>query len=159
MAKDTDYVLPPKNKRGGNDPEHDHASLYAYVQHDYLTRKLFGLIFVVPAAFFWDSIITALLFSQGIDAGNQAATYGFLIVDFGLVIISAVYWPYSIWRYTGSSIQRFLDSIYHIGGFWSVILRVILTMLFSWSIPVVLSPIIGPITRNWAKRNNRILGD
>lgn len=61
--------------------------------------------------------------------------FAFWLVEFlrfvfvcGLTIVSAYFYPFSLWWYKQSFIGTMLNNIYHIGAFWVVILKILGTL-------------------------------
>ena len=89
-----------------------------------------------------------------------------LILDFigwiliiGSTIISAYFYPFSLWWYKQSFIGTMLNNMYHIGAFWVVILRLIGTLVGGIAIAGTLAPIMGPLTLRKCRKRNLIIGE
>ena len=89
------------------------------------------------------------LFIKGIDL--------FLIVV--STIVSAYFYPFSLWWYKQSLIGTLLNSVYHFGSFWMVILKVMGTLIGGIAIAATLAPVMGPLTLRKCKKKNMIIGD
>lgn len=81
------------------------------------------------------------------------------ILIIGSTIISAYFYPFSLWWYKQSFIGTMLNNMYHIGAFWVVILRLIGTLVGGIAIAGTLAPIMGPLTLRKCRKRNLIIGE
>lgn len=136
---------------------------YSYLHPDYRSRKLVQLIFIVPLMFMVYGIIYGLILMDITGMDNNTMPFILKLVDFILIavstIVSAYFYPFSIWWYKQSLIGTLLNNIYHIGSFWVVILKIIGTLIGGIVIAGTLSPIMGPLTLRKCKKKNMIIGD
>lgn len=162
-----DYVQPPK----GSNLKKVFAAIknaYSYLHPDYWKRKLVHLIVVVPMVFVIYGILFGLLLPESLTLSYSYQAKGLaywfvgiigLIVIPGLTILSAFFYPFSLWWYKQSLIGTMLNNIYHIGTFWVVILKVIGTLIGGILIAGTLAPVMGPLTLRKCKKKNIIIGD
>lgn len=155
------YVQPPKESYFKKAAE-EMKNAYSYLHPDYWKRKLVHLILVVPMEFLIYGLIYGLIF---MGLGYTSYTMP-LILDFigwiliiGSTIISAYFYPFSLWWYKQSFIGTMLNNMYHIGAFWVVILRLIGTLVGGIAIAGTLAPIMGPLTLRKCRKRNLIIGE
>lgn len=154
-----EYVKPPedRNKKvniGGI------KNVYKNLHPSYWKRKLVHLVIVIP--FNWliyYSMIMALFGTNTME--NTSTTLNSLVtfLTFILIVISAFFYPYSLYWYKGSFLGRFFNNLYHFGSIWSVFAKVIGTIVGGVMLAGVLSPITGPLTYKKIKKQNLIIGD
>ena len=136
---------------------------YSYLHPDYRNRKLIQLIFVVPITFIIYGIIWGLIFMKLTGMNDYTMPLFIKGIDLLLIvistIISAYFYPFSLWWYKQSLIGTLLNSVYHFGSFWMVILKVVGTLIGGIAIAATLAPIMGPLTLRKCKKKNMIIGD
>lgn len=136
---------------------------YSYLHPDYRKRKLLHLIFVVPMMFIIYGMIYGWIFIDITGMDNYTMpwilTFLCMILVIGSTIVSAFFYPFSLWWYKRSLIGRILNNMYHIGTFGVVILKIIGTLIGGIAIAGTLAPITGPLTLRKCKRKNVIIGD
>lgn len=159
MANDN-YVEAPKNqsfkKAIGAIKEG-----YKYLHPDYWKRKLVHLVLVMPIVFFIDAILIFLqldYFKEGSFLFYVASTIAIIIL-IGALLLTAYFYPFSLWWYRRSFIGRMLNGVVHIGSFWAVIGKVLATLVGGVAIAGVLAPIMGPLTLRKCKKKQMIIGD
>lgn len=161
MSNDN-YVQPPKGTNFKKAAEAMKGA-YSYLHPDYRTRKLVQLILIAPMMFFVYGVIYGLILMQltGMDDATMPWTIKFidLILIVASTLISAYFYPFSLWWYKQSLIGTMLNNMYHIGSFWVVILKVIGTLIGGIIIAGTLAPIMGPLTLRKCKKKNIIIGD
>ena len=135
--------------------------IYANVHPDYWKRKLIHLVIVIPVVWLIYTLLLTLLLQDFAynDGLSTLLSIVLLVVSTGLTIMSAIFYPYSLYWYKGSFIGSLLNSMYHIGSFWAVILRIIGTLIGGVVIAGVLSPIMGYLTWKKVKKKNLIIGE
>lgn len=135
---------------------------YSYLHPDYRNRRLLQLIFVVPLEFIIYGLIYGfILMELGFYSYNTPwilDCIGWILIIVS-TIVSAYFYPFSLWWYKQSLIGRMLNSIYHIGAFWAVILKMIATLIGGIAIAGTLAPIMGPLTLRKCRKKNMIIGD
>lgn len=161
MSND-DYVQPPKESYFKKAVE-AMKDAYSYLHPDYWKRKLVHLLIVVPIVFIIYGLIYGLILMELTGTDNDTMLWIFKFIDLILVIgstiVSAYFYPFSLWWYKQSLIGTILNNIYHVGAFWVVILKIIGTLLGGIAIAGTLAPIMGPLTLRKCKKKNMIIGD
>ena len=136
---------------------------YSYLHPDYRTRKLLQLILIVPMMFLIYGIIWGLIFMKITGMNDYTMPLFIKAIDLFFIIvttiISAYFYPFSAWWYKQSFIGTLLNSIYHVGSYWIVVLKIMLTLLGGVAIAGTLAPIMGPLTLRKCKKKNMIIGD
>lgn len=82
-----------------------------------------------------------------------------LIITIILTLLAAFFYPFSLYWYKQSFIGQVLNNIYHIGGFFKVIGKVLLTIIGGVIIAGLMSPIMGILTYKKCVKKNMIIGD
>ncbi len=146
-----DYVKPPKKsvfKKACGATK----NIYSYLHPDYWKRKLVHLILVVPTVLFIDTLIYAWLIPW------KATIIDTIIILF-LVIISAYFYPFSLWWYKQSFTGTTLDDMVYVGTISGVMLRKMGTLFFGIALAGVLAPITGPLALRKCRKENMIIGE
>ncbi|MGX6977896.1 hypothetical protein ACWN8V_01280 [Vagococcus elongatus] len=153
MSEGKNYVQPPHE--GGFNPISKLKEIYANLHPDYWKRKLPHLLLVIPVVWFIDSLILFAMFPY------QGGAMGLLLMllSLGLPIVSAIFYPYSLYWYNDSFIGRMLNNMFHLGGFWTVVLRIIMTAIGGILIAGIFSPLMGVLTWKKYKKKNLIIGE
>lgn len=161
MSKNN-YVRPPKEFDFKKIVE-EMKDAYSYLHPDYRRRKLVHLIFVIPMEFVIYGLIYGFILMDltGTDNNTMPLILKFIdaILIFGSTILSAYFYPFSLWWYRQSFIGKVLNSIYHMGTFWVVILKIIGTLVGGIAIAGTLAPIMGPLTLRKCRKKNMMIGD
>ena len=156
------YVQPPKKSYLKRVIE-ETKDAYSYLHPDYMKRKLVHLIFVIPLEFIIYGLIYGFIFMDITGMGNNTAPWILDFIDLILIIvstiISAYFYPFSLWWYKQSFIGTMLNNMYHIGAFWVVILKIIGTLVGGIAIAGTLAPIMGPLTLRKCRKKNMIIGE
>lgn len=161
MSNSQEYVQPPKSPKKPKVSKNDHSGshsegIYANLHPSYKKRKLVHLIVVAPVVLIIYSLLLAS-FSLG-NYGEGTSAFGTFLA-LVLTVISCIFYPYSLYWYKDSLIGNILNSIYYIGGFWSVIGKVLATLIGGIIIAGVLSPITGIATWRKYKKLGKIIGE
>lgn len=161
MSNDN-YVQPPK----GPDIKKVVETMkdgYSYLHPDYRKRKQTHLIFVVPMMFIIYGLIYGFILMDLTGTDNDTMPWILKFIDLVLIvgstIVSAYFYPFSLWWYKQSLIGNILNNIYHMGSFWVVILKLIGTLVGGIAIAGTLAPIMGPLTLRKCKKKNIVIGD
>lgn len=161
MSKDN-YVQPPKEPSLKKIIEAMKDG-YSYLHPDYWKRKLVHLILVVPMVLIIYGLIYESIFVDliGMDSDTMPWILEFidLFLIIGSTVVSAYFYPFSLWWYKQSLIGKILNNIYHIGTFWVVILKIIGTLIGGIAIAGTLAPIMGPLTLRKCRKKNMVIGD
>lgn len=136
---------------------------YSYLHPDYRIRKLLQLIFIVPMMFIIYGVIYGLLLMEITGTNNDTMPVYIKGIDMFLIIVSTIvsayFYPFSVWWYKRSVIGNLLNNICYAGAFWVVILKVIGTLIGGIAIAGTLAPIMGPLTLRKCKKKNLIIGE
>lgn len=135
--------------------------IYANLHPHYWKRKLPHLLIVVPIIWFIYQLIFLGIFTNLL-AGQVAPRFLETISMFfslSLTLIGAIFYPYSLYWYKKSLIGQILNNIIYFGGFWSVIFKVILTLIGGIVIAGILSPVVGILVWRKYKNRNEIIGE
>lgn len=146
------YVQPPKQNKVKSATT-ELRGAYQHLQPSYWKRKIWHLLFVFPIVLMIDEVIVGGLFSTW----PLSPVAG--IVALALAVVSAYFYPFSLYWYKGSFIGRVLNGMFYFGGFWAVIGKIIATIVGGCLIAGVLAPIAGPLTLKKARKNNWVLGE
>lgn len=125
---------------------------YAYLHPDYWKRKLVHLVIVVPIVLFAYSLIDGLLMPW-------EPTILDTIVISALTLLSAYFYPFSLWWYRQSFTGSAVNDMVYIGSIWDVILRKHGAAFFGIVCAGVLAPIAGPLTLRKCRKKNIIIGE
>ena len=150
MSKN-DYVKPPKNsvfKRTAGAMK----GAYSYLHPDYWKRKLIHLVVVIPVVLFIDTLVYALTIPW-------KPTIIDTIILIILTILSAYFYPFSLWWYKQSFAGGIFNDMLYVGSISGVILRKMGTLFFGIILAGVLAPITGPLTLRKCRKKNMIIGD
>lgn len=146
------YVAPPNNN-GSKDAVSRTKGIYSYLHPDYWKRKLVHLIIVMPICYFVYEVFISSAF-------NLAITDTIVeVLTWILTLVAAFFYPFSLFWYKGSFMGRLLNNMYHIGGFFQIIGRILLTIIGGILIAGILSPIMGPLTYRKCVKKDWIIGD
>lgn len=167
MTAKKKYVRPPRPEKvkpvasGINHSYHQNA--YSYLHPSYWKRKLLHLLLVVPVVWNIYGLILVAIFSSSMQPGIGIAVSllgGMMnILHLILTVMSAYFYPFSLYWYRQSWIGRFLNSMWYFGGFWAVIGKVIATLIGGILIAGFLAPIAGPMTLRQCRRKNIVIGE
>ncbi len=150
MSKN-DYVKPPKNSVF-KDTSRAMKGAYSYLHPDYWKRKLIHLVLVVPVVLFIYALIDGLLMPW-------TPTIIDTIILIILTILSAYFYPFSLWWYKQSFTGSTLNNMAYIGTLSGAMLRKFGTMFFGIVLAGVLAPIAGPLVLLNCRKKNMIIGD
>lgn len=153
MSEGKKYVQPPREK--GFSPIGMLKDIYRNLHPDYWKRKLPHLLLVIPVVWFIDNILLIAILPY---YGNFTRLL-LVILSLVLPIVSAIFYPYSLYWYNDSFVGRMLNNMSHLGGFRSVVLRIIATAIGGILIAGVLSPLMGVLTWKKLKKKNLIIGE
>ncbi|KRO17171.1 hypothetical protein IV56_GL000497 [Lacticaseibacillus saniviri JCM 17471 = DSM 24301] len=131
---------------------------YSYLHPDYWKRKLIHLLFVLPFVYWIDNMILLDMFGNGDNLNpNAGGMAKFLALMF--TILTAYFYPFSLWWYKQSFIGRFLNNLMFIGGLLAIIGRILAVIFGGMLIAGVLAPIMGPLTFHKCRKKNMVIGD
>lgn len=150
MSKD-DYVKPPKNSALKN-AAGAMKGAYSYLHPDYWKRKLIHLVLVVPVVLFVYALIDGLLMPW-------TPTILDTIVIVGLTILSAYFYPFSLWWYKQSFTGTTLNDMLYVGTVSEVMFKKYGTLFFGIVLAGVLAPITGPLALQKCRKKNIIIGE
>lgn len=152
MEENKKYVAPPSNKTS-KDAASKARGIYSYLHPSYWKRKLVHLIVVIPFCYFvYEVFISSMVGLPITDIIVEVPTWI-------LTLVAAFFYPFSLFWYKGSFIGGVLNNMYHIGGFFQVIGRILLTIIGGVVIAGVLSPIMGPLTYKKCVKKGWLIGD
>ena len=147
-----DYVKPPKKSVVKNTAGALKGA-YSYLHPDYWRRKLIHLVIVVPVVLFGYTLIDAFFMPW---KHSIIDTIGITI----LTILSAYFYPFSLWWYkqsfTGTTIN---DMVYFGTSSSEVVSRRMKDLLMGIVIAGVLAPILGPLALRKCRKKNMIIGE
>ncbi len=150
MSKN-DYVKPPKNSVFKN-AAGALKGPYSYLHPDYWKRKLIHLVLVVPAVLFIYTLLYALTIPW-------TPTIIDTIVIISLTILSAYFYPFSLWWYKQSFTGTTLNDMFYVGTVSGVLFRKMGILIFGIILAGVLAPITGPLALRKCRKKNMIIGD
>ena len=153
MEENKDYVLPPNGDNNESNIFSIFKNIYKYLHPNYWKRKLVHQIIVIPFC-----ILIYPLIISGI-TGLWIGGIPVLIITIILTLLAAFFYPFSLYWYKQSFIGQVLNSIYHIGGFFQVIGKILLTIIGGVVIAGLMSPIMGILTYKKCVKKNMIIGD
>ena len=150
MSKN-DYVKPPKNSVFKSTAGAMKGA-YSYLHPDYWKRNLIHLVVVIPVVLFIDTLVYALTIPW-------KPTIIDTIILIILTILSAYFYPFSLWWYKQSFAGGIFNDMLYVGSISGVILRKMGTLFFGIILAGVLAPITGPLTLRKCRKKNMIIGD
>lgn len=127
---------------------------YSYLHPNYWKRKLLHLIFVTPMSLLLYILLYPRLLKASVLEANILGCISLI-----LTIVGTYFYPFSLHWYKQSLIGKILNNIYHIGGFFEVLLKLFLTVIGGKLIAGLLSPITGILWWRRCVKKNTIIGD
>ncbi|MGQ7375276.1 hypothetical protein [Streptococcus suis] len=165
MKKKDKYIKPPVQK--GKNIFEKITSVYKYLHPDYWKRKLIHLVFLVPILWmlYTLSISPFIVLAYPKTTNMADSLIGtileniFYILPLVLTILSAFFYPFSLYWYRQSYIGRLLNSMMFLGSFWGVIQKIINITIGGILIAGFFSPITGYLLYRKCVRKNKIIGE
>lgn len=146
-----DYVKPPKDSVFKSIAKVIKGP-YSYLHPNYWKSKIVHLVLVVPVVLFIYTLLYGLLVPW-------TPTIIDTVVIIVLTILSAYFYPFSLWWYKQSFLGSMLDDMFYFGTISEVIFKKLGTVFFGILIVGFLAPIAGPIMLRKCKKTNMIIGD
>ena len=154
MSDRKEYVAPPSSRvTTGQGFFAKTKGVYGHLKPDFWKRKLIHLIIVIPACYYIYSVLFTSLFHT-VEPGILEKSLSALLTG-----IAAFFYPFSLWWYRESFLGRLLNGIYHVGGFFAVILKVLLTLVVGVVFAGFFSPITGVLMWRKCVKRDLIIGD
>ncbi|CAM3119185.1 hypothetical protein [Lactiplantibacillus plajomi] len=160
MSEKKHYVQPPKNdnfKQTVSSVKHN----YDYLMPAYRKRMYFQIAIMAVLDWIMYGFILGAFFLEPLSTPGPmqtVLTMVFMALHIFLTVVGAYFYPFSRYWYLQSFIGRLLNNMYYFGGFWSVIGKVIATMVGGVLIAGLLAPIAGPLVLRKCKRENVVIG-
>lgn len=129
------------------------ANAYSYLHPDYWKRKLLHLVVMIPSVYLvyiW--ILDGFL---GIHFESILA----MVLAASLTVVSAFFYPFSLWWYRENFIGQFISNLYFTGSVLFVILKTLLALMAGVAIAGALAPITGPLMLRKCKKKQVMIGD
>lgn len=136
--------------------------VYNYLHPNYRKRKLLHLIFVAPAVWMLYTLLISIFFlstHSTVRISDEAFMNIYNFLPLALTILSAFFYPFSLYWYKQSFIGRLLNNTVFIGSFWGVVQKLINVIIGGVLIAGFFSPITGYLLYRKCVRKNKIIGE
>lgn len=136
--------------------------VYKYLHPNYLKRKLINLIFVAPAVWMLYTLLISIIIlstHSTVRISDEAFMNIYNFLPLALTILSAFFYPFSLYWYKQSFIGRLLNNMVFIGSFWGVVQKLINVIIGGVLIAGFFSPITGYLLYRKCVRKNKIIGE